>query len=153
MKLTTLGERVTLALQGPPKRTQTALAKACGIHPVSVNDWVHDRTQTIEGANLLSAAAFLEVNPKWLATGVGAMRSGQHSSLTHSPSGHEVSGYAREPSAAALVQELAAIAAPLSPKLRKDLGKVLIALLGHPDDQALAIETMRAVERLTGKMP
>lgn len=72
---TTLGERVKLALAGPPKQSQVALAKACGIHPVSVNDWVHDRTQSIEGANLLAAAAFLHVNPKWLADGIGPMRS------------------------------------------------------------------------------
>lgn len=69
-----LGERVKMALAGPPKLTQRALAEACGIHPVSVNDWYHDRTQTIEGANLLKAAQFLKVNPRWLADGVGPMR-------------------------------------------------------------------------------
>lgn len=70
----TLGERVKAALQGPPKRTQRALAAAVGISPVSVNDWVSDRTKTIEGANLLKAAAFLGVSPKWLAEGKGPMR-------------------------------------------------------------------------------
>lgn len=148
MKPTTLGERVTLALKGPPKRTQTALAKACGIHPVSVNDWVHDRTQTIEGSNLLSAAAFLDVNPKWLATGVGAMKATPHSQY---PWATEEGGYARQPSAVTMVQELAAIAAPLSASQRKDLGKALMTLLDEPGDEALAIETMRAIERLIGK--
>jgi phage repressor protein C with HTH and peptisase S24 domain len=71
----TLGERVKMALAGPPKVTQKALAEACGITPVSVNDWVYDRTQTIEGSNLLKAAQFLHVNARWLAEGVGAMRA------------------------------------------------------------------------------
>ena len=64
-----------MALAGPPKVTQKALAEACGINPVSVNDWVYDRTQTIEGSNLLKAAQFLAVNARWLAEGVGAMRA------------------------------------------------------------------------------
>lgn len=46
MATLTLGERVTAALQGPPKRTQRALAAAVGITPVSVNDWVSGRTRT-----------------------------------------------------------------------------------------------------------
>lgn len=70
----TLGERVKTALQGPPKRTQRALAAAVGISPVSVNDWVSDRTKTIEGSNLLKAAGFLGVSAKWLAEGKGPMR-------------------------------------------------------------------------------
>lgn len=44
MATLTLGERVTAALQGTPKRTQRALAEAVGITPVSVNDWVSGRT-------------------------------------------------------------------------------------------------------------
>lgn len=72
----TLAERVKLALQGPPKKTQKALAAACGISAPSVNDWVTGKTKTIEGANLLKAAAFLGVSPKWLADGVGPMKEG-----------------------------------------------------------------------------
>jgi len=75
MAIQTLGERVKAALQGPPKRTQRALAAAVGISPVSVNDWVYDRTKTIEGAHLLRAASFLGVSPKWLAEGKGPMRA------------------------------------------------------------------------------
>lgn len=75
MKMT-LGERVKAALAGPPRRTQVGLAQACGIKPPSVNDWVTGKTKTIEGANLLNAAAFLGVSPKWLAEGIGPMREG-----------------------------------------------------------------------------
>lgn len=72
---TTLADRMTLALAGPPKVTQRELAHACGIHPVSVNGWVKGRTQTIEASHLLAAAAFLKVRPRWLAEGLGPMRA------------------------------------------------------------------------------
>ncbi|MDP9992005.1 phage repressor protein C with HTH and peptisase S24 domain [Variovorax boronicumulans] len=70
----TLAERMRLALAGPPKITQKALAEACGIKPPSVNGWVSGESKTIEGANLLKAAAFLGVSAKWLAEGIGPMR-------------------------------------------------------------------------------
>ncbi|GKS73702.1 helix-turn-helix domain-containing protein [Acidovorax sp. SUPP950] len=70
----TLADRVKLALAGPPKKTQKALAKACSVSPPSVNGWVTGESKTIEGSNLISAAAFLGVNPTWLAKGVGPMR-------------------------------------------------------------------------------
>lgn len=71
---TTLAERVKLALAGPPRRSQKALAEACGIKPPSVNGWTSGDTKTIEGSNLLRAAAFLGVNAKWLSDGIGPMR-------------------------------------------------------------------------------
>ena len=74
---TTLGERVLEALDGPPRRTQRDLAAACGINPVSVNDWVKGRTLSIEGRHLLAAATFLGVNPRWLSSGVGLKRSSE----------------------------------------------------------------------------
>ena len=70
----TLAERVSLALAGPPRRTQKALADACGVKPPSVNGWVSGQSQSIEGANLVRAAAFLQVNPRWLSEGIGPMR-------------------------------------------------------------------------------
>lgn len=61
-------------MAGPPKISQAALARACGITAPSVNDWLSGKTKTIEGQNLLLAADFLKVLPMWLATGKGAMR-------------------------------------------------------------------------------
>ncbi|EIK96083.1 putative phage repressor [Pseudomonas sp. M47T1] len=61
-------------MAGPPKTTQAALARACGIKPPSVNDWLSGKTKTIEGENLLNAAEALKVIPMWLATGKGPMR-------------------------------------------------------------------------------
>ncbi|NWA68063.1 helix-turn-helix transcriptional regulator [Pseudomonas reactans] len=72
----TLQERLKLAMAGPPKVTQAALARACGIRAPSVNDWISGKTKTIEGENLLIAADYLKVLPMWLATGKGAMRKG-----------------------------------------------------------------------------
>lgn len=142
---TTLGERVKLALEGPPKRSQVALAKAAGVHPVSVNDWVHDRTQRIEGAHLLSAAAFLGVSPKWLAQGVGPMRSvsGNEEIGALNESSAEVDGK----SARLLIERLAAISAPLRPTLRKNLGNLLVELVEHPSDADLIEQTIADIER------
>jgi len=61
-------------MAGPPKVSQVALARACGIRAPSVNDWLSGKTKTIEGRNLLLAAEFLKVQPMWLATGKGPMR-------------------------------------------------------------------------------
>jgi phage repressor protein C with HTH and peptisase S24 domain len=72
----TLQERLKLAMAGPPKVTQAALARACGIRAPSVNDWTSGKTKTIEGENLLIAADYLKVLPMWLATGKGPMRKG-----------------------------------------------------------------------------
>lgn len=72
----TLQERLKLAMIGPPRVTQAALARACGVRAPSVNDWISGKTKTIEGQNLLIAADFLKVLPMWLATGKGPMRKG-----------------------------------------------------------------------------
>lgn len=72
----TLQERLKLVMAGPPKISQAALARACGVRPPSVNDWISGKTKSIEGENLLLAAQFLRVHPLWLATGKGPMRGG-----------------------------------------------------------------------------
>lgn len=78
--MSTLQERLRQILDGPPKISQAALARACGIKPPSVNDWLSGKTKTIEGQNLLLAADFLGVTPKWLATGRGPKHK-----LPHTP--------------------------------------------------------------------
>ena len=71
---TTLKERLTLAMAGPPKVTQAALARACNVRPPSVTDWLSGRTHTLAGPNLLKASRFLGVSPDWLSEGKGLMR-------------------------------------------------------------------------------
>lgn len=68
---TTLSERLKDAMLGPPKVTGRQLAAACGISPPSVSDWLTGATKTIDAGNLIYAAEFLRVNPKWLALGIG----------------------------------------------------------------------------------
>ena len=67
----TLSDRLKEAMKGPPKITGVALAKACKVAPPSVNGWLSGKSKTIEGSNLIAAAEFLKVNPKWLADGKG----------------------------------------------------------------------------------
>ncbi len=71
---TTLEKRLRLAMAGPPAIKPAALARACGIKQPSVSDWLSGRTKHLEGANLLSAAAYLNVTPEWLSSGRGPMR-------------------------------------------------------------------------------
>ncbi|CAN7314697.1 helix-turn-helix domain-containing protein [Acidovorax delafieldii] len=79
----TLAERMALALAGPPKKSQKALAAACGVKAPSVNGWVSGSTKSLEGANLVSAAAFLGVNATWLAKGIGPMRGPATTGVTN----------------------------------------------------------------------
>ena len=69
-----LKSRLREAMAGPPKISQAALARACKISPVSVNDWLSGKTQRLTGTNLLTTARVLGVNPEWLDTGRGPMR-------------------------------------------------------------------------------
>ena len=75
---TTLAERLRQAMEGPPKVTGKALAAACGVKPPSVSDWLSGKSKTMVGQNLIAAAEFLRVRPKWLAEGVGPMRLEEH---------------------------------------------------------------------------
>lgn len=72
---TTLAERLRKAMDGPPKRTGAALAKACNIKPPSVSDWLSGKSRSMDGSNLIDAAEFLGVDAKWLIKGVGLARN------------------------------------------------------------------------------
>jgi len=71
---TTLAERLRQAMDGPPKRTGAALAKACNVKQPSVSDWLTGKSRSMDGSNLIDAAEFLGVSAKWLIKGVGLMR-------------------------------------------------------------------------------
>lgn len=74
--MSTLQERLALAMQGPPPVTAADLARACDISPPSVSEWVNGPTKTLRGPNAVNAAACLGVNERWLSTGKGPMRPG-----------------------------------------------------------------------------
>ncbi|MBB5411877.1 transcriptional regulator with XRE-family HTH domain [Paraburkholderia sp. HC6.4b] len=73
--MSSLADRLRLAMAGPPEIKPADLARACGIRPPSVSAWLSGKTKNIEGSNLLAAAELLHVNPWWLATGRGLMRA------------------------------------------------------------------------------
>ena len=45
---------------GPQKITGVALAKACGVSPASVSDWLSGKSKTMEASHLLAAARACE---------------------------------------------------------------------------------------------
>lgn len=100
--MSTLQERITKLLAGPPKVSQASLARACGIKPPSVHDWMSGKTKSIEGENLLRAAAFLKVSPYWLATGKGSMRDRPNSE----PETHEYRSLSNAERRALLEQDI-----------------------------------------------
>ncbi|WP_186015129.1 transcriptional regulator [Burkholderia gladioli] len=71
--MTTLAERLEQAMKLPPEKKAADLARACRVRAPSVSDWLSGKTKKMEGANLLLAAEFLNVDPWWLATGEGRM--------------------------------------------------------------------------------
>lgn len=66
----TLAERVTKSreLAGLSK---SDLARAVGVSPSAIAQWENGETKTLEGENLMRAAAALSVDAMWLATGRG----------------------------------------------------------------------------------
>jgi transcriptional regulator with XRE-family HTH domain len=78
--MSTLSDRLNAALTGPPRLSQADLARACGVKPPSVSDWISGKTKRLSGSNLLAAARFLGVNPEWLASGKGPREPGPDTS-------------------------------------------------------------------------
>lgn len=71
--MNTLADRLRYAMEVlPPKKIKGVdLARAVGVKPPSVSDWLSGKSKTMDGTNLLAAANFLNVSPTWLATGKG----------------------------------------------------------------------------------
>jgi phage repressor protein C with HTH and peptisase S24 domain len=79
--MSTLAERVAECLAEVADRVKvkesaakTLLARAVGIKPPSVYDWLNGTTKKLEGGNLNRAAAFFGVEADWLETGLGPKR-------------------------------------------------------------------------------
>lgn len=69
----TLAERLRYAMEVlPPKKIKGVdLARAVGVKPPSVSDWLSGKSKTMEGENLIKASKFLGVSASWLASGIG----------------------------------------------------------------------------------
>lgn len=64
----TLQQRFIEAVKNSPKKpSQADLARACGVSPPSVNEWLNGNVKSICAQYLLLAADYLEVSPHWLA--------------------------------------------------------------------------------------
>ncbi|MDC5305527.1 XRE family transcriptional regulator [Acinetobacter baumannii] len=72
--LKTLADRLRYAMEVLPSKKIKGvdLARAVGVKPPSVSDWLSGKSKTMEGENLLKASKFLGVNPNWLASGTGS---------------------------------------------------------------------------------
>lgn len=70
--MSTLRDRLLILMAENPKITQSGLGKACNVKQPSVNDWLSGRTKRMRGEVLLKAAAYLNVDDNWLATGKGS---------------------------------------------------------------------------------
>lgn len=69
----TLKERLERALENKQGATKASLARHCGITKTSVSGWFSGKTKSLDGQNLIRAAAYLGVRPEWLASGRGSM--------------------------------------------------------------------------------
>lgn len=72
--MNTVAQRLTEALASSDRFTQEGLAKSCAVTPAAVSQWVSGQTKNLRLENLFSAADYLGVEPRWLATGEGPMR-------------------------------------------------------------------------------
>lgn len=71
LTMNTLGERIDIALKAI-KGTQRELARACGVTPGAVSQWVAGTTKMSASA-AIRASAYLRVSFLWLTEGVGSM--------------------------------------------------------------------------------
>jgi transcriptional regulator with XRE-family HTH domain len=77
MNKTQLKDRLRTAMQGPPVVSGADLARAVGVKPPSVSDWLSGKSQSLKGENLKRAASKLSVNAAWLSLGEGPMRGSE----------------------------------------------------------------------------
>ena len=78
--MNSLSERLALALK-ESGMSQVHFARACGIKPPSVSNWLNGKTKNITGLNLLNASRVLGVRQEWLATGKGPMKEDSGSNV------------------------------------------------------------------------
>lgn len=116
--------------------SQVRLADEAGVTQSSIGNIESGFRQ--RPRELVSIAKALQVSPEWLETGKGPRA--ERASL-------KLVGADAEPSARALVEYLAEIAAKQRPTLRKNLGNLLVDLVDHPEDTGLIEQTITDIER------
>lgn len=69
--MSTLADRLALALKRLPDANQAGLARACGVRGPSVSDWFRGRTKVLKADSYRRAAQYLHCRREWLETGLG----------------------------------------------------------------------------------
>lgn len=72
----TLADRIQFLLRDKRKKA-AELARFVGVEPATVSRWKNGQIGSIEGANLVKAAAFFGAQPDWLASGKGPIYAGE----------------------------------------------------------------------------
>lgn len=72
--MSSIRERLAIALAKKRNGSQAELARACGVKQPSVNDWFSGKTKTLKADSLVKAARYLGVRLEWLQSGLGPMR-------------------------------------------------------------------------------
>lgn len=84
--MSTLRERLAIALAKKRNGSKRGLQLACGVSQPSVSDWFSGETKTMKADSLIKASRYLGVRLEWLESGVGPMSDS-----------HEVVHEVREP--------------------------------------------------------
>jgi transcriptional regulator with XRE-family HTH domain len=69
--MTTIKSRLNQLSAGRKRGWKADLARACGVKPASVSDWVSGKTAKLDHENIVAAAKFFGVETEWLANGRG----------------------------------------------------------------------------------
>lgn len=75
--MSTLSERLKLAIERADV-SKSDLAKACGVKPASVSDWLSGKSKSMRAPVAQKAAEFLNVSIIWLSTGEGSPELGSN---------------------------------------------------------------------------
>ena len=75
--MSTLSERLKFAIEKADV-SKSDLAKACGVKPASVSDWLSGKSKSMRAPVAQKAAEFLNVNLVWLSTGEGTPETGSN---------------------------------------------------------------------------
>lgn len=82
-------ERITLAIK-ESGQTKSAIAKACGVNPSAVTQWLNGDTKAPTAERLLKLARATRVSYTWLIEGKGLMHDTQEPRASYAPRSHEL---------------------------------------------------------------
>lgn len=71
--MSTLRERLAIALAKKRSGSKRALQLACGVSQPSVSDWFSGKTKSMKADTLIKASRYLGVRLEWLDAGTGPM--------------------------------------------------------------------------------